>query len=181
MARLKIIDPANATGKAKELLAAVQAKLKITPNMTRVMANSPAVLEGYLSFNGALAGGSLDARLREQLALVVAEADRCEYCLSIHSVIGKHTGLSDADIARSREGEGSSARTTAALRFAQQVVEHKGIVSGEAVTAVREAGYNDGEIAEIVANVALNIFTNYFNNVAAVDLDFPRVALAKSA
>jgi uncharacterized peroxidase-related enzyme len=181
MARLKIIDPANATGKAKELLTAVQAKLKIIPNMTRVMANSPAVLEGYLSFNGALAGGSLDARLREQLALAVAEADRCEYCLSIHSAIGKRTGLSDVDIARSREGQGSSARATAALRFAQQVVEHKGIVSEEAVTAVRGAGFNDGEIAEIVANVALNIFTNYFNNVAAVDLDFPKVALAKSA
>lgn len=181
MARLPIVDPAKATGKAKELLDAVQAKLKITPNMTRVMANSPAVLEAYLGFSGALAGGSLDAKLRERIALAVGQANACEYCVSAHSAIGKLVGLSESEIAQSREGDGGGSRTTAALRFAREIVEKKGIVNDDAVRAARDAGFNDGELAEIVANVAVNLFTNYFNNVAAVDVDFPRVALRKTA
>jgi uncharacterized peroxidase-related enzyme len=181
MARLNTIDPAQATGKAKELLAAVQAKLKLTPNMTRVMANSPAVLEAYLNFSSALAGGALGAKLGEQIALAVAQVDQCEYCLSAHSAIGKLVGLTDSDIAGSREGQGSSPRVAAALRFARQLVESRGIVGDDAIAAVRQAGFSDGEIAEIIAHVALNIFTNYFNNAAAVDIDFPKVALGKTA
>lgn len=181
MARLSILDPAKATGKAKELLDAVQAKLHITPNMTRVMANSPAVLEAYLGFSGALAGGLLDVKLRERIALLVAQTNGCEYCLSAHSAIGKMVGLSASEIAQSRDGQGGGDHTTAALRFAREIVEKKGIVSDDAVAAARAAGFNDGELAEIIANVAVNIFTNYFNNVAGVDVDFPRVVLQKAA
>ena len=95
MSRLPAIQTENASGKAKQLLEAVQAKLKITPNMTRVMANSPAVLEGYLSFSGALASGSLPAKLREEIALEVGEQNACQYCVSAHTAIGKRTGLTD--------------------------------------------------------------------------------------
>ena len=181
MARLKMIDPAAAAGKAKELLDAVQAKLKLTPNMTRAMANSPAVLEGYLAFSGALAGGSLGVRLREQIALAVAELDGCEYCLSAHTAIGRMAGLTEAEIAASREGTSGDARTAAALRFVREVVRSQGRAGEESVNAVRSAGFSDGEIAELLANVALNLFTNYFNNVADVDVDFPRVAPRKAA
>ena len=177
MPRLNPIQPDQATGKAKELLDAVQAKLKITPNMTRVMANSPAVLEGYLSFSGALAGGSLDAKLREQLAIEVAEQNSCQYCLSAHTAFGKMTGLSDAELASARQAPNN----VAALRFAQSLVAGKGHIGESEFEAVRRAGFSDGEIAEIIAHVALNIFTNYFNNAAGVEVDFPKIALGKSA
>jgi len=181
MSRLKMIDPAAAAGKAKELLDAVQAKLKITPNMTRAMANSPAVLEGYLALSGALAGGSLEVRLREQIALAVAELNGCEYCLSAHTAIGRRIGLTEAEIATSREGTPEGARTAAALGFVREVVRGKGRVREDSVDSVRAAGFSDGEIAELIANVALNLFTNYFNKVAGVDVDFPRVAPRKAA
>ncbi|HSM85698.1 MAG TPA: carboxymuconolactone decarboxylase family protein [Candidatus Limnocylindrales bacterium] len=177
MSRLTMIDPLTATGKARDLLAAVKARLKVTPNMTRVMANSPAVLEAYLAFSGALENGALTARLREQLALTVAEADACEYCLSVHSAAGKAMGMTESELRDTRQGKAASARDTAALAFAREIVEKRGIVPEKAVTAVRAAGFSDGEIAEIITHVALNIFTNYFNNVAAVELDFPKVAL----
>lgn len=177
MSRLTTIDPLTATGKARDLLAAVRARLKVTPNMTRVMANSPAVLEAYLAFSGALENGALPARLREQLALTVAEADACEYCLSVHSAVGKAMGMTESELTDTRQGRAASARDTAALAFAREIVEKRGLVPEKAVTAVRAAGFSDGEIAEIITHVALNIFTNYFNNVAAVELDFPKVAL----
>lgn len=181
MSRLLTIDPAQAGGKSKELLKAVEAKLKIIPNMTKVMANSPAVLQAYLAFSGALAEGALDPKLREQIALVVGQTNQCEYCVSAHSFIGEMVGLTDREIRASRVGESESARTTAALRFAQQILGNQGFAPEGAFGTLREAGFNDGEIAEIIANVALNVYTNYFNNAAAVEVDFPRVAIGKSA
>ena len=180
MTRLAAIDPAQATGKAKQLLDAVQAKLKITPNMTRVMANSPAVLEGYLSLSGALSGGALNAKLTEQIALQVAELNACEYCLSAHTMIGKLTGLNDAEIQDGRDGKSDSLKTAAAMRFVREVVTQKGRIGGEALETVRKAGFNDGEVAELIAHSVLNIFTNYFNSVANVELDFPRIALRQA-
>jgi uncharacterized peroxidase-related enzyme len=181
MSRLPAVQPEAATGKAKELLDAVQAKLTIIPNMTRVMADSPAVLEAYLSFSGALSHGALDAKLREEIALEVGEQNSCQYCVSAHSAIGKMTGLSDSEIQQAREAKSGSPRNTAALQFARELVAKRGRATDADVETVRRAGFTDGEVAEIIAHVALNIFTNYFNNTAEVKVDFPKVALFKSA
>src|SRR5215469_15422379 len=181
MSRLSVIQTDKATGKAKELLEAVQAKLSITPNMTRVMANSPAVLEGYLSFSGALAGGSLNVRLREQIALEVGEQNSCQYCVSAHTAIGKMTGLSEAEIEAARDAKSTVTKSVAALAFARQIVAKQGRTTQSDVDAVRGAGFTDGEIAEIISHVALNIFTNYFNNTTGVEVDFPKIALRQSA
>lgn len=181
MSRLPAIQTEAATGKAKELLDAVQAKLGITPNMTRVMANSPAVLTAYLSFSGALAGGALPAKLREQLALEVGEQNSCQYCVSAHTAIGKMTGLSDPEIAAARNANASAPKDAAALKFAREIVAKQGRATDADVQAVRNAGFTDGEIAEVIAHVALNIFTNYFNNSAAVEVDFPKIALHQTA
>ncbi len=129
MLRLAAIATETASSKAKQLLDGVQAKLKMTPNFLRVMANSPAVLEGYLGFSGALAAGSLPAKLREEIALAVGEQNGCEYCVSAHTAIGKLTGLTDPDIDQAREARSSSPKHTAALAFARQLVAKKGQVT----------------------------------------------------
>ena len=181
MSRLPAIQTETASGKAKQLLEAVQAKLKITPNMTRVMANSPAVLEGYLAFSGALAGGSLPAKLREELALAVGEQNACQYCVSAHTAIGKLTGLTDGEIDQARDARSNSPKNAAALAFARQVLAGKGQVTDAEFEAVRKAGFSEGEIAEIIAHVALNVFTNYFNLAAQVEVDFPKITLRRAA
>jgi uncharacterized peroxidase-related enzyme len=181
MSRLPAIRTEEAPGKAKQLLEGVQAKLGITPNMMRVMANSPAVLQGYLGFSAALASGALDPKLREELALEVAEQNACGYCLSAHTALGKMAGLTEAELEGAREGRSDSAKTRAALEFARTVVAKQGRTNDADVETVRRAGFSDGEIAEIIAHVALNVFTNYFNNTADVEIDFPKVALRKHA
>lgn len=175
MSRLPAVDPNVATGKAKDLLTAVRGALGMVPNMTRVMANSPAVLEGYLGLSGALGKGLLDAKTREQLALETSQENECDYCLSAHTAIGKMVGLTPEQIGEARHGHGKDAKTSAALAFSRQVLETRGQISDADLAAVRAAGYNDGEIAEIIAHVALNVLTNYFNNAAQVDVDFPKV------
>ena len=174
MSRLKMIDTQQANGKQKELLEGVQKRLGMTPNLVRVFANSPAVLQGYLGLNEGLSEGALDAKVSEQIALTVAEANGCEYCLAAHSTVGKMLGLNRDEILDARQGTSSDSRVNAALQFAISVVEKKGWVSDEDLEKVRSAGYDDGEISEIVAHVVINIFRNYFNHIAETPIDFPK-------
>ncbi len=176
MTRLNTLSPETATGRAKDLLDAVQHKLGMVPNMTRAMAGSPATLDGYLQLSGALAKGSLTAKVREQLALAVAEANGCDYCLAAHAAVGKAVGLTADQVRDARLATAVDGKTDALLRFARRVVDARGRVSDADVAAVRAAGWNDGAVAEVIANVALNVFTNYFNVAADTDLDFPAVA-----
>lgn len=178
MQRLAPVNPAEATGKAKELLDGVQAKLGITPNLMKTLATAPAALEAYLKFGAALSTGRLDAKFREQIAIAVAQVNSCEYCLSAHTALGKMTGLKPEEITASREAHSGDAKRDAGLRFVQTLVVQRGIVSDQDVAKVKAAGFSDGDVAELVANAAINILTNYFNNVAHTDVDFPLVPVA---
>lgn len=174
MSRIEPINYEQSTGKAKELLDAVQSKLGMTPNLMKTMAHSPAVLEAYLNFNGIL-GTTLNAKLREQIAVLTAEENSCGYCAAAHTALGKMAGLDDAAILAARAGNSTDAKTDAALKFAQTLITNRGLVANESLQAVQSAGFSDGEISEIVANVALNIFTNYFNETAQTKVDFPAI------
>jgi uncharacterized peroxidase-related enzyme len=173
MSRIQAINPETATGKAKDLLNAVKSKLGLVPNMMRSLANAPSALEGYLNLSGALSKGSFNAKTREQIALAVGQANNCDYCLSAHSAFAKMAGLSPDQIRDARQGNAIDSKTDALIRFARKVVDQRGRVSDSDVQEVREAGFDDSAITEVVANVALNIFTNYFNIVGDTEIDFP--------
>jgi uncharacterized peroxidase-related enzyme len=172
MNRITQVDPSTATGKTRELFAAVQSKLGKVPNVLRVLGNSPAALSGYLNFNTALADGFLDVKVREQIALAVAETNLCNYCLSAHSTIGCQIGLSDQDVADARRASSDSTKTDAILKFARSVVVNRGELSDEELKEAKAAGLSEGEIVEIVAS---NILINYVNHIARTVVDSPKV------
>lgn len=177
MSNLPLIQAETATGSAAELLAAVQRRLGVTPNMTKAMANSPAVLKGYSELSGALAAGVLAPQVREQIALAVAQANSCAYCLSAHTYLAEHVAkLGAEDIADARRGHSVDAKTSALLRFVITVNNERGTVSPQVIAELRSAGASDAEIAEAIGHVALNVLTNYFNKAADVEIDFPLVA-----
>jgi len=176
MSRLNSVDPLKTSGKGKELLDGVKAKLGTVPNMTKVMVNSPAVLEAYLGFSGALAGGHLNSKLREKIALFSAQENQCDYCLSAHTAIGKMVGLHHEEIVGSQKGEGATDQENAALAFVRHLLDTKGHATEAEIDGLKAVGFTDGDIAELIAHVALNVFTNYFNVAAAVDIDFPKVS-----
>lgn len=176
MPRLNALDPNQVTGTQKELFDAVQQKLGTVPNLLRTMGNSPAVLESYLNFSGALGSASLSAADRERIALAVGEANGCDYCLAAHTMIGKSVGLDDDSVLESRQGRSEDPRTDAILAFSNELVEKRGWASDASLDRLREVGLGDAEIAEVVATVALNTFTNYFNHVAGTEVDFPAAA-----
>jgi uncharacterized peroxidase-related enzyme len=175
MSRMPVVQPETATGEAKELLGAVKSKIGRVPNMMKALANSPAALNAYLQFSTAVSAGALSPQTREQISLAVGQANSCDYCVAAHSAIGKMVGLTGDQILDSRRGSAADRKTDAILHFSQSLVEDRGVVSEEDLNAVRKAGVTEGELAEVVANVALNVFTNYFNHVADTEVDFPKV------
>lgn len=181
MTRIPALDPQAATGKSKTLLDAVQKKLGRVPNLMRTLAQAPAALDGYLALSGALAAGSLDAKVREQIALTVAEANLCDYCLSAHTAIGGMVGLSSDEVAAARQATAGNARTNAILKLARSIVVNRGEIADSELATARAAGVSDGEIVETTVHVALNILTNYVNHVADTVVDFPPVAKANAA
>ena len=161
---------------SQPLLVAVKGQLGVVPNLFRLVATSPAALEGYLGMNGALNKGALPAAIRERIALAVAEINGCDYCLSAHTYLGKNIAkLDDAEMTANRNGASNDPKADAAVRFAARIVHLRGRVSDGDVSAVRLAGYDDAQIIEIVQHVALNTWTNYINEVAKTEIDFPVV------
>lgn len=181
MSRINPVDRETTNDRLRNTFDAIQKQLGVVPNMMRTMAHSPAVLDAYLAFGGSLHRGLLPASLQEQIALTVAEVNACDYCLSAHSVLGRGAGLSSDDIATSRDGHASDAKAAAALQFARALIDRRGAVSEQEVARVRSAGFGDGEIAEIIAHVGLNVFTNYFNRAVHTEIDFPLVTACQLA
>jgi uncharacterized peroxidase-related enzyme len=176
MSRIPAIDPATTTGNVRSLLDGVHKGLGVTPNMFRVAAQAPAVLESLVAQFGAVGKGHLNAQTREAIALTVSEINACDYCLSAHTLLGKGAGLSPAALDAARDGKADDARLAAILKLARTVTERRGRVGDAELADAHRAGLGDAEILDIVANVALATFTNYLNVVAATDIDFPVVA-----
>jgi len=176
MSRIAIPSVEQSAAAAKPLLAAVQQQLGVVPNLMKLVGTSPAALEGYLSLNGALAKGKLSVQLRERIALTVAEYNGCDYCLSAHSYLAANVAkITAAEADAARDARSVDPRTDAALKFARRVAESRGRVSDADLAALRAADFDDSSVVEIVLNVALNVLTNYVNNVASTDIDFPVV------
>ena len=175
MPRIAPIDAARADADVQAKLSAVKAKIGVVPNLLSTFAQSPAVLNGYLALSEALGKGVLTAKQREIVSLAVAQANECHYCLSAHTLMGKGAGLSPEGIRKARAGKAEGAFDDAVASFARRVVDTRGQVSDADLAAARSAGLGDAHIIEVIGYVAINVLTNYTNNVALTDLDFPKV------
>ncbi len=174
-------NPTDTTGEHKALFDQIHGAFGVVPNMFKTIGNSSAALESMWTSFGALGKGKLGAPLGEQLAVMIANLNSCGYCLSAHTVLGQKAGVSAEDMAAAQAGQSSDPRTQAALDFAAKLVKERGQIAKADVEAVRDAGFSDEEIAEILAHVALNIFTNYTNEAFDVELDFPKTNLRNAA
>lgn len=180
MSRVPLVDARNASPEAKPLLDEITSAFGVTPAMFKAVANSPAALKMMWAGFGALGGGRLGAALGEQVAVLVADRNSCEYCLAAHTALGRKAGVSAEDLGQAQAGHSHDPRTGAALRFAAKLVEDRAQVTDTDVEELRAAGFDDEEVVELVAHVALNLFTNYVNVALSVPLDFPKVALRRA-
>ncbi|MGM9479614.1 carboxymuconolactone decarboxylase family protein [Roseateles sp. NT4] len=179
--RIPLVSANDTPTASRATLDAVHGAFGATPNMFRAVANSPASLQALWGFFGALGGGTLPAKLGEQIAVAVADRNACEYCLAAHTALGRKAGGTSAEMSAAQAGESADPATAAALRFALKLVEQRGQVGDADVAALRAAGFADGQIVEILAHVALNLFTNYVNVAFAVPVDFPGVKLRSAS
>jgi uncharacterized peroxidase-related enzyme len=177
MSGFNMIEPDEANDKTKELFDQIHEHLGIVPNMAKAMANSPALLESYHTMNTTLGQGILSPRLRVQIALTVAETHQCRYCVSVHTEFAQQIGLTELEILEARMAISVDPKEDVVLKFARGILDYQNNVAEEELWYVRDAGYNDEEIAEIIGNVALNFLTSHFNFLANTELDFPPVEL----
>ncbi len=179
--RVALVDPKQAQGDAKVALDQIQAAFGATPAMFRAVANSPAAIKSMWGSFGALGGGVIPAKLGEQIAVAIADRNACAYCLAAHTALGRKAGATSDEMAAAQMGESADPTTAAALRFALKVVSDRAQVNDADVQSLRDVGFDDGAIVEILAHVALNLFTNYVNVAFAVPVDFPGVKLRSAA
>lgn len=181
MSRLNVITADKANPEQEELLTAIQNQLGMVPNFLKVFANSPAALRAFLGLHGIASEGSLDGATRERIALALAEQNACQYCVSAHSAIGRKAGLSGAEIEANRAGGSHDAKAAVAVKFARALAEHTGEVTTAELLEVRNAGYDDAEIVEIITHVGMNILTNILGKASKVEIDFPKVDLKQAS
>nr|WP_315195686.1 peroxidase-related enzyme [uncultured Aquabacterium sp.] len=167
----------QAPAASQPLLAQINQAFGATPNMFKAVANSPAALQSMWAAFGALGTGTLGAKLGEQIAVAIANRNRCEYCLAAHTVLGQNAGASATEMAAAQVGQSDDPRTAAALRFALKVVTDRAQLADGDVAELHEVGFKDEQVVEILAHVALNLYTNYINVALNVPVDFPKVAL----
>lgn len=181
MSRVPLTTVDTAPNASRVPLAQIHGAFGTTPNMFRAVANSPAALASMWGSFAALGDGTLPAMLAEQVAVAIADRNRCEYCLAAHTALGRKAGASAEQMAQAQAGRSDDAKTAAALAFAIKVVERRADVDDSDIAALRAAGFDDGAIVELLAHVALNLFTNYVNIALAVPVDFPQVSLRAAA
>jgi uncharacterized peroxidase-related enzyme len=178
MSALTLQTAESAAPAAQAVLAQINSVFGTIPNMFRAVANSPAALKSMWGSFGALGGGVLGAKLGEQIAVAIADKNRCDYCLAAHTALGTKAGVTAAQLAQAQLGQSDDSKTAAAIAFALRVVERRGQIDASDLAQVRAAGFDDQALVEIIAHVGLNIFTNYINIVFAVPVDFPAVKLS---
>lgn len=173
MPRFETIDRTQADGQAKEMLDGVHGKIGMVPNLYAAMANAPTVLGGLFALKGKLDEGSLSPKIKEQIALRVGERNGCDYCVAAHTAIGKGAGLSEDQTVAAREGKAEDDQAKAVLRLVDDILEREGFVTDDQVAAARDAGLSDQQIIEVLGQVIVNFFTNYFNHLNETEVDFP--------
>ena len=181
MSRINVVDKDNANTEQQGLLDAIQAQLGMVPNFLKVIANSPAALRAFLGLHGIASEGNLDAQTRERIALVIAQQNACEYCVAAHTAIGRKAGLSHSEIETNRAGSSEDSKAATAVKFAKVVAENSGEVTTAELLEVRNAGYDDAEIVEIITHVGMNLLTNMIGKASRVEIDFPKVVLKQAS
>jgi uncharacterized peroxidase-related enzyme len=177
MSRINVVTTETANEEQQALLTAIQGKLGMVPNFLKVFANSPAALRAFLGLHGIANEGSLDPQTRERIALTVAQKNSCEYCVSAHTAIGRGTGLSNDEMAAARAGSSADAKAAVAVKFARSLVEHQGEITTAELVEMREAGFSESDIVEVITHVGMNILTNILGKASRLEIDFPKVSL----
>lgn len=175
MSHIRTIQYDTASPEQKALFDAIQGQLGMVPNFLKIFANSPAALRAFLNLHSIAGQGSLDALARERIALAVAQQNACEYCVSAHTAIGRKAGLGKDEISANRSRSSQGAKAAVAVRFSRSLVENSGDVSTADLLEMRNAGYTDAEIVEVITLVGMNFLTNLIGKVSQMDIDFPRV------
>lgn len=175
MQRIPLLPTDSAPEASKPLLDAIHKQMGKVPHLMSTLAHSPSALGGYLQLAESLSKGSLTPKVRESLAIAIAGKNHCDYCASAHTFIGKNTGLSETELSLNLTGHSEDKDLQTLLQFALNAIDTQGNVTDSTLQQVKDAGFSDSDITEVVAHIGMNTLTNIFNHIAQTKNDFPLV------
>ena len=181
MSRINLVTTEQANEQQLALFNAIEQQLGVVPNFLKVFANSPAALQAFLGLHSIATEGDLDAKTKERIALGLAEQNACQYCVSAHTAIAKKAGLTGDEILANRAGGSQDAKAAVAVKFSRSLAENNGEVTTAELLEIRNAGYSDAEIVEIITHVGMNVLTNILGKASRVEIDFPKIELQKAS
>jgi AhpD family alkylhydroperoxidase len=174
---MKHINPADTNGATRLAFEEAKAQLGGVINLFKIAGNAPNVLSGLLALNKELgASGELDGKLTEQIAMLVSALNRCDYCVNVHMQVGKARGMTETDMLEAMAGNAEGESAQALLKFTDQVVRKRGLVSDATMSRVRAAGFCDKALLETIGIIGLYTTLQYIRHVGHPDHDFPIVA-----
>jgi uncharacterized peroxidase-related enzyme len=169
------IEPQTAPPEAKAALDIVQTAFGGTPNLMKMLAAAPQLLTGVMALNQAVNHGDLETALVEQIALLTSGINHCEYCVAVHVYVGQQNGLSRPELLANLQGESSDPKVQAVLNFTKAVVHNRGRVDAATLQELRDRGFSNKAILEILGVIGLYTFLNYAKHLTQPVLDFPAV------
>ena len=176
MPRIKQLQLDEAQTWTKNLFRKVEKSLGVIPNMFKCMGNSDVVLDGFLALNAGVGSGKLGPKNVKLIILATSELNECEYCAAAHTKMALDAGLlTEDECLNARRIKGPDAKSTKMLEFIKKIKLSNGKVSDDDIKEIKDAGYSDAEIVEMIGTIGLISIANYVSNVAQPDLDFPEV------
>jgi uncharacterized peroxidase-related enzyme len=173
MARVALLDPDQATGKAREVFERVKSHYRMVPGLQKGLAYLPETTDALWSLSQAtVREGSIPEELKRVFFAVTAYEVECDYCTAAHMIALRRERWSRDECVEVIEGKPSprlSDKENAAVDFARVLGRRPAAVTDQMVDDLRAAGWTDAEIVEIVASVALMRYTS----TVAVALDVP--------
>jgi uncharacterized peroxidase-related enzyme len=174
------LDEASADPTTAATLRAIRGKLGMVPNLYATLAKAPSALNAMLEINEANARGRLTASEQEVVSLAASQATGCQYCLSAHTMLAKNASLTPEQTRQARLGQSGNLRYAAIAGFTKTLIETRGHVDTGVLDGFKAAGLTEADMLEIVANVAAMTLSNFTNNIARTEIDFPVVDVTQA-
>jgi AhpD family alkylhydroperoxidase len=166
--QLDRLTPATAVGASRDLLTDLTTRHGQIGDMVSTMAHSPALLAGYLQLSRAMKRAKLSRKASERISIAVQAQQGCGLCMDAHVAAARAHGIEDDEIERAKAGTSTDPAMAAIVDLGLRVYRNPTSVSHEHIAALRDHGYSDREIADVVGIVALNLLTGAFNLVAGL-------------
>lgn len=169
---IEVLSKNDAPQSAREFLEKAESNYGFIPNILGVMANSPALLEAYMTISGIFEKTDFSAAEKQTVLLAVSTENGCDYCKAAHTAIGRMQGVDDAVLEAIASGDKlPDDKLDTLFSFTRAMVEKRGHPSDDELQAFLDAGYSEAQVQDVIVGIGMKTLSNYNNHIAETPVD----------